>query len=391
VIGRDIIQHHTVFWPAMLEGADFNEPRAVMASGFVNLDGKGFSTSRNRAVWATEYLDSPFDTDLLRFYLATAGAFERDIDFSWEAFQERVNAELADDVGNFVYRALLFAARNYDGTPDVGVTARVESEIESATEEYTEALNDYSVRDAGTVPLELARFGNEYIQRNEPWKLIEEDPDRAAQVIRDTVQLAKAVAVLLQPFTPETAEQIWTDLEAEGTAAEATIEACLEAPPDAFGEPREPFEKIEDEQVEARQDALQERIEEETTAQSDEDTTDAHSMTDIEPLAEDRIGFEDFEELDIRVGRIESAEPIEGADELLRLEVDIGAETRQLVAGLRQLHDVEELPGTKTVVLANLEPTELFGVESNGMLLAAGEEADLLTTHGDAEPGTKIQ
>ena len=392
VIGRDIIQHHTVFWPAMLEGADFNEPRAVMASGFVNLDGKGFSTSRNRAVWAEEYLDSPFDTDLLRFYIATAGAFERDIDFSWEAFQERVNAELADDVGNFVYRALLFAARNYDGTPDVAVSESVETEIESAMAEFRAALNDYSVRDAGTVPLELARFGNEYIQRNEPWKLVDEDPEEAAQVIRDTVQLVKAVTVLLQPFTPETAEEIWADLEETGTAAEARIEDCLAAPPATFGEPGEPFEKIEDEQVTARQEALQERIDEATAAeQPTEDATDTQSMTDIEPLTEDRIGFEDFEDLDIRVGRIETAEPIEGADKLVRLEVDIGAETRQLVAGIRQLHDVEDLPGTKIIVLANLEKAELFGVESNGMLLAAGDEADLLTTHGDAEPGTKIQ
>ncbi|MGM0371575.1 MAG: methionine--tRNA ligase [Halobacteriota archaeon] len=386
VIGRDIIQHHTVFWPAMLAGAGFNEPRAVMASGFVNLDGASFSTSRDRAVWADEYLDSPFDTDLLRFYIATAGPFERDIDFSWETFQDRVNAELADDVGNFVYRALLFANRNYEGTPDAAVSADVEAEIESAMAEFTAALNEYSVREAGTVPLELARFGNEYIQHNEPWKLVDEDPEQAAQVIRDTVQLVKAIAITIQPFTPQTAEQIWTDLNEDGTAAEATIEDCLDAPPATFGEPREPFEKIDDEQVEARQAALQERIEDEDT-DSETDTT----MTDIEPLNEDRIAFEDFQDLDIRVGRIESAEPIEGADKLVRLQVDIGAETRQLVAGIRKLHDIEALPGTKIIVLANLEKAELFGVESNGMLLAAGDEADLLTTQGDAGPGTKIQ
>jgi methionyl-tRNA synthetase len=112
---------------------------------------------------------------------------------------------------------------------------------------------------------------------------------------------------------------------------------------------------------------------------------------DLEPIAEDRISFEAFQDLDLRVGRIESAEPIEGADKLVRLEVDIGVETRQVVAGIRQLHDVDALPGTKVVLVANLERSELFGVESNGMVLAAGEEADLLTTHGDAPPGTKIR
>ena len=383
VIGRDIIQHHTVFWPAMLEGAGFNEPRAVMASGFVNLDGAGFSTSRNRAVWADEYLEAPFDTDLLRYYITTAGAFERDIDFSWERFQERVNAELADDVGNFVYRALLFAARNYDGTPDIATSESVATEIEDAMADFRAAINDYSVRDLGTVPLELARFGNEYIQHNEPWNLVDEDPEQAAQVIRDTVQLVKAVAVTLAPVTPNAAEAIWEDLAEDGTAREATLDACLEAPPATFDEPREPFEKIEDETIEARQEALEDRIEEATAADD--------SMTALDPIADDRISFEEFQDLDIRVGRIEAADPIEGADDLVRLEVDIGVETRQLVAGIKQLHDVEDLPGTKIVVLANLEPSELFGVESNGMLLAAGDDADLLTTHGDSEPGTKIQ
>jgi methionyl-tRNA synthetase len=385
VIGRDIIQHHTVFWPAMLRGAGFNEPRAVMASGFVNLDGAGFSTSRDRAVWADEYLEAPFDTDLLRYYIATAGAFERDIDFSWERFQERVNTELADDVGNFVYRALLFASRNFEGTPDVAVSDSVREEIEDGMADFRAALNDYSVRDAGAVPLELARFGNEYIQRNEPWTLIDEDPDRAGQVIRDVVQLVKAVAVTLEPFTPNTAERIWADLDESGTAGDATIEACLEAPPAEFDEPREPFEKIEDEQVAARQDALEERIED------DAETEEEEPETDLEPVAQERIDFETFQDLDLRVGMIETAAPIEGADDLVRLEVDIGVETRQLVAGIKQLHDLDALPGTKIVVLANLEKAELFGVESDGMLLAAGEEADLLTTQGDSVPGERIQ
>jgi len=112
---------------------------------------------------------------------------------------------------------------------------------------------------------------------------------------------------------------------------------------------------------------------------------------DYEELADERISFDDFEDLDIRVGRIESAAAIEDSDKLVRLEVDVGVETRQVVAGIQQLHDVGSLPGTTVVLLANLEKAELFGVESNGMVLAAGEEADLLTTHGDAEPGTKIR
>ncbi|MFB6105437.1 MAG: methionine--tRNA ligase [Halobacteriaceae archaeon] len=394
VIGRDIIQHHTVFWPAMLHGADYAEPRAVMASGFVTLEGDAFSTSRNRAVWADDYLDTGLHTDLLRYYLTTQGNFERDIDFSWDRFQERVNSDLVDTVGNFVYRALLFAYRTYDGTPDADVSEEVREEIRAAVADFEAAVNDYSLRRAGEAAVRLAQFGNEYIQRNEPWKLTDDDPEAAAQVIRDCVQVVKALAVLLSPFTPETADRLWTQLDESGSVTDAGTEDCLVAPPGAFGEPAALFEKIEDDQIEALEADLAARVEAATPAGDDESAGgegESAAAADLEPVAEERVPFEEFAALDLRVGEIVSAEPIEGADELLRLRVDIGVESRQVVAGLRQLHDVDALPGTRIVLVANLEKTELFGVESDGMLLAAGEEADLLTTHGDSPPGTKIR
>ena len=396
IIGRDIIQHHTVFWPAMLRVAAYNEPRAVMASGFMTLNGQGFSTSRNRAVWAHEYLDEGFHEDLLRYYLATNGGFQQDVDFSWEKFQDRVNGELVGTVGNFFYRSMLFAYRNYEGTPDADVTDDVRARISGAVDEFGAALNDYSPRKASEAAVDLARFGNEYIQRNEPWKLTDDDPEEAAQVIRDCVQIAKAVAVLMEPFTPGKAQRLWEQLGEDGEVGDATVEAAIEAPPRNFGEPAELFEQIEDERVEELNEKLETRVEEATESDEGDDAESEDEMTDedagaIEPLTDDRISFDEFQSIDMRVGRIESAEGIEGADELVRLEVDVGAETRQIVAGLKQLHDVDELPGTKVVVLVNLESAELFGVESYGMVLAAGDQADLLTTHEDAAPGTTIR
>ncbi|WP_158057825.1 methionine--tRNA ligase [Halorussus halophilus] len=402
IIGRDIIQHHTVFWPSMLRGAGYNEPRAVMASGFVNLDGKAFSTSRNRAVWADDYLDEGFDPDLVRYYLTTTGGFQQDVDFSWEKFQERVNGELVGTLGNFVYRSLLFAARNYDGAPEAETSEEVEERIEEAIEEFEAAVNDYSLKEAGDTAISLAGFGNEYIQRNEPWNLVGEEPEQAEQVIYDCVQLAKAVAVLSAPILPGTAQTLWEQLGEDGTVDDAGLDACLESPNGEFDEPDELFEKIEDERVEELNAKLQERIEAATESddQADTDEADADEAesedimsedADIEPITDDRISFEEFQDLDIRVGEIEVAEPIEGADDLARLEVNIGTETRQIVAGIKQLHDLDALPGTKAIIVANLEKAELFGVESNGMLLAAGDEADILTTHGDSVPGTKVQ
>jgi methionyl-tRNA synthetase len=393
VIGRDIIQHHTVFWPAMLEVAGYVEPRAVMASGFITLNGKGFSTSRNRAVWADEYLDEGFHPDLLRYYLATNGGFQQDVDFSWERFRERVNNELVGTVGNFVYRSLLFAHREFGGAPDADLSEEVRDRIEEAIDEFQAGVNDYSVREAGNAAVRLAQFGNEYIQRNEPWKLDDDDPAKA-QVIRDCVQVAKAVAVLFEPVVPGKAERLWADLAEEGDVHGVGVYEAVEPPAGDFGEPSELFEKIPDERVEELNEKLEARVaasEAETESDETGDAESADVTDDFEPLVEDRISFEEFQELDIRVGEILAAEGIEGADKLAKLTVDIGVEERQVVAGIKQLHDLDELPGTKVVVVANLEQAELFGVESNGMVLAAGDQADLLTTQEDAVPGTRVR
>jgi len=411
VIGRDIIQHHTIFWPAMLAATGHAEPRAVMASGFVTLGGKGFSTSRERAVWADEYIDEGFHPDPLRYYLATNGGFQQDVDFSWEKFRDRVNSELVGTVGNFLYRSLLFAHRNYDEAPIAEATGdEVATRIDEAIADVEAAVNDYSVRALGDAVTELARFGNEYIQHNEPWNLVDEDPDEAARVIHDCVAIAKAIAVLFEPIAPEKCERLWDQLGEAGDVHELTVEAAREEPAGDLSEPAELFEKVEDERVEALNAKLESRV---ADAESDEDTgeedadgdvaggaaadgataddANGDTMTDIEPLSDDRISFDEFQELDIRVGRIEAAEGIEGADDLLRLRVDLGAETRTIVAGLKQLHEVDDLIDTTVIVLANMEKAELFGVESNGMVLAAGEEADLLTTHEGARPGTKVR
>ncbi|QLD88609.1 methionine--tRNA ligase [Natronomonas salina] len=398
VIGHDIIQHHTVFWPSMLRGADYNEPRAVMACGFVNLAGEAFSTSRNRAVWADDYVESGLHPDLYRYHIVTGSEFVADVNFSWDGLQERVNSELVGNLGNFCYRSLLFAERNYGGTPDADVSDEVRDEIESAMADFREAINDYRVRGLGRAPVELAKFGNEYIQRHEPWKLTDDDPEQAAQVIRDCVQLSKAVAVLMEPVLPGKAEELWSQLGEDGSVHDAELGDALADPVAEFDEPSELFEKIEDDRVEELNEQLQARVEAagdgeedeaDEAAESDDETGGA--AADLEPVREERIGFEEFQDLDLRVGEVLAAEPIEGADKLAKLEVDIGVETRQIVAGIKQLHDLEALPGTRIVVVANLEKSELFGVESDGMLLAAGDQADLLTTHGDAEPGTKIQ
>jgi len=394
IIGRDIIQHHCVFWPAMLRGAGYNEPRAVLATGFVNIDGDALSTSRNRAVWAREYLDAGFHPDLFRYYITTGSGLSNDVDFSWDRFAERVNGELVGNLGNFCYRALLFAARNYDGTPETTVSDEIHGQIENAVESFETAVQEYDIRTIGQVAVDLADVGNEYIQRNEPWNLVGSEPDRAAQVIRDCVQLTRACAVLMQPVMPEKAQRLWEQLGESGTVAEAGLDAAHSPPPETFGEPTELFEQVESDTVETLTEQLHERVAATGDEEGDADSAEPDEETvtaDLDPVETDRIGFEQFQDLDMRVGEIREAEPIEGADDLVRLEVDIGVDRRQVVAGIKQLHDTDTLPGTRVVLLANMERAELFGYESDGMVLAAGEGADLLTTHADAPLGSRIR
>ncbi|WP_372480524.1 methionine--tRNA ligase [Halomicrobium sp. HM KBTZ05] len=390
VIGRDIIQHHAVFWPAMLRGAGYNEPRAILATGFVNIDGKSLSTSRNRAVWADEYLDAGFHPDLFRYYIVSGSGIETDVDFSWDRFAERVNGELVGNVGNFLYRSLLFAQRNYGGTPDTEVSDDVRERIEDAIETFEDAVDDYELRALADVGVELADFGNEYIQRNEPWNLVDDDPEQAQQVIRDCVQLSKAVAILLQPVLPEKAERIWGQLGEQGSVADVPLDAALATPPADFDEPTELFGQVEDDHIEGLNDQLQRRVEAASDDEGDDESDEDDETVELEPLEDERIGFEAFEGVDMRVGEIVAAEDIADSDNLLELAVDIGIETRQVVAGLKGLHDVDDLPGTRVVLLANMEKAELFGRESNGMILAAGDDADLLTTHEDSPLGTRI-
>jgi len=260
-----------------------------------------------------------------------------------------------------------------------------------AQEDFAAAVNDYSVREAGDAAVALAGFGNEYIQRNEPWNLVDDDPERAAQVIRDCVQIAKAVSVLFAPVAPGTCERLWSQVGGEGSVHDVTVDAALEPPAADLEEPSELYEKIPAERVEELNAKLADRVAEADADADESDSDMTDTDIDFDPIESDRIDFDTFQDLDIRVGEILEAEGIEGADKLARLVVDIGVEERQIVAGIKQLHDLDTLPGTRVIVLANLEQAELFGVESNGMVLAAGEDADLLTTVGDAVPGERVR
>ncbi len=376
-IGGDIIYHHSIFWPALLKAAGYGVPHAIVASGMVKVDDHKFSKSRGYVVWTNDdYLDKGLPADYLRYYLLAYTSHTKELNFSWKVFSERINNEVVNIFGNFVYRTLFFAHKEFNGVPSCPVDPAILTEIEKSLSNIDVLMREYEFKGAVDAMMALAAFGNTYIQTNAPWKLIKTDREAAAQVIKNCIQIAKAVALLLEPVMPSKAQECWTMLGYNDKVSDHPVsEAVCQVPETCLTAPAPLFAKMEEDQVRELDALLQKRV------------AEANKKREKTPM----VTFEEFQKLDIRTGNVLSAEPVPKSNKLLKLQVDIGGETRQIVAGMQQFYTPEELVGRNVVVVTNLAPAKIFGVESNGMILAAGDSASLLTPLKPVEPGSKIR
>ena len=217
-IGTDIIYHHCIFWPAMLKGAGYSLPDAVVASGMVKIDGKTFSKSRGNVVWTTEFLER-FHPDTLRYYLVSHSSHTKELDFSWDSFYMRVNNELVAILGNLVHRVLSFAYKNFGVVPDGDIEEEVFAEIEKTREEVIRALEDYEFKKLVDAVMMLADFGNSFFQREEPWRLLKKGAqgrERCREIVKNVLQILKAVCISLDAVMPVKMEEVWGQLGMEG-------------------------------------------------------------------------------------------------------------------------------------------------------------------------------
>lgn len=389
-IGGDIIYHHCIFWPAMLKAADYSQASAVVASGMLKIEDKTFSKSRGYVVWVEEdYLDHGFHPDLLRYYLVSYTSHTKEVNFSWKIFQDKINTELVGVFGNFLYRNLLFAFKNFGEIPEGDIDSELMEKITSTIEEVTKANADYEFKKAADTAMALASYGNSYFQSNEPWKLIKEDKAACGKVIKNCIQLAKALVLLFEPITPGSMETAWKQIGMDSDIHTASYEEAIV--PVLSGtkltKPEILFTKLEDDKIEEMEKIASKRVKAAMAKEA--------GIKEVEKMEfKDEIEYDDFAKLDIRVGKIVSAEKVKKSKKLLRLQVDIGdEEPRQVVAGLADYYEPEEMVGKTVNVLVNLKPVKLCGVESQGMLLAAdaGENVSLLTTDKDMGPGSCIR
>jgi len=385
-IGKDNIVFHCLTFPAILMAhGGYVLPENVPANEFLNLEGNKFSTSRNYAVWLNDYLDR-FDPDPLRYTLAIGMPETKDGDFSWKEFQSRHNNELADVLGNFVNRTFTFVKKYYDGVPEATTHEDFDQElfdaIDSAQREIGESLDAFEFKKATKRLMELGRFANKYFNDREPWKTRKSDPETCATSLNNCVQATRALAVLMSPFIPFSAEKIWQMLQLDGKAAEAEWDSVAERhikPGQEIGELVILFQKLEDEVIDAEISRLNDAL-------KDNESEEA-------PQEEDNlISFEDFQTVDLRTAKVLEAEAVPKAKRLLKLQVDLGSEKRQIVAGLAENYQPEELIGKTVVVVANLKPATIRGVESQGMLLAVKEGKDLVivSPEKDVAPGNSV-
>ena len=377
-IGGDIIYHHCIFWPALLKGAGYGLPYAVVASGMVTIEGKKFSKSRGNVVWANDdYLDRGLPADYLRYYLLSYTSHTKELDFSWKVYAERVNSEIVGTLGNFIYRTMYFAGKEFSGVPDLAPRPVVIDEIARSLSVVDALMQDYDFKNAVDAMMALASFGNSYIQSNAPWKLIKEDRGAAEQAIADCLQIVKALILIFQPLMPDAMQRAWTMLGYDDDVADHPIaEATEPMKAHTLPEPAPLFAKIDEAQVRDFETVLAARVE------RAKENSEKKSPV---------VSIEEFENLDIRVAKVVSAEPIKGSKKLYKLIVDLGGEKRQVVSGIAGFYAPDELVGKDVALIANLAPAKIFGVESRGMILAAGDEASLLVPLRPVRPGTKVR
>lgn len=381
-IGKDNIVFHAVIQPAVLHGlGGYVLPWNIPANEYLNIKGEKFSTSRGTAIWLKDYL-AHFPPDPMRYALSINAPENRDTDFSWDEFRVR-NNELADVFGNFINRTMKFAHRVFEGrVPEPGKAGEEEVRLLTSAvqtrDEVEELIRGFNLKTACLKVMELAREGNRYFDRSQPWKTAKTDMEACATTIYYSLQFADALRLLFMPFIPFTCQTTGEMLGRDSTVWSEAGQENL-APGHPLGRPVILLEKLE------------EGFESVMTDDKQEDDSPLRG-TDL-PEIKDTVPFEDFMKLDMRVGTILEVHDIEGADKLYRLIVNMGDHTRQLVAGMKPYYRPDQLTGLSVVVVVNLQPVKIRGVESNGMVLASDDgkgRVRLLEPAEDAVPGDGI-
>ena len=402
-IGKDNIVFHSIIFPVMLKLHGYILPDNVPANEFMNLEGDKMSTSRGCSIEMEEYINDWIKpenggesmADVLRYYLTTISPETKDSEFTWKGFQEANNSELANIFGNFVNRTFVLMHKLCKGkVPPLhgdifdDIDKGMFADIAAAKEKIESLIEQYKFRDALFEVMDLCRKGNRYMQEKQPWIVARQtgddgQPDEAAQKLIDNclhvcLQLTANLAILINPFLPFTARKLCHMMKVVDKilAWENAGKPKLLSVGYSLREPQILFRKIEDAEIAVQLQKLKEKSSRMQVDNSRKEQTSDKQKNMEENIKEQKpeIAFDDFAKIDLKIGTILSAEKIQKADKLLKLEVDLGFEKRTIVSGIAMHFQPEDIVGKQVTVVTNLAPRKMRGIESNGMILMAEDK-----------------
>ena len=389
LIGKDILRFHTIYWPIMLMALDVPLPKQIFGHPWL-LQGDGkMSKSKGNVIYADD-LANLFGVDAVRYFVLHEMPFENDGTITWELMVERMNSDLANTLGNLVNRTISMSNKYFDGVvSNKGVDEEVDDDFKKVILDTpvkaAEKMDKLRVADAITEIFTLFKRCNKYIDETMPWALAKEEDkqDRLATVLYNLIEGITIGASLLEPFMPETSKKILAQINAQPRAFEDMTE---------FGKyPSDNKVTEKPEILFARMDIkdVMEKVEEIKAAQKAEKAEEKYPEVEKKP----EITIDDFDKVQIQVGEVIKCEPVPKAKKLLVSQIKIGAETRQIVSGIAKYYKPEEMVGKKVAVITNLKPCKLCGVESQGMILAAGDDEgnlSVVTVDKDIVSGSEI-
>ena len=389
LIGKDILRFHTIYWPIMLMALDVPLPKQIFGHPWL-LQGDGkMSKSKGNVIYADD-LANLFGVDAVRYFVLHEMPFENDGTITWELMVERMNSDLANTLGNLVNRTISMSNKYFDGVvSNKGVDEEVDDDFKKVILDTpvkaAEKMDKLRVADAITEIFTLFKRCNKYIDETMPWALAKEEDkqDRLATVLYNLIEGITIGASLLEPFMPETSKKILAQINAQPRAFEDMTE---------FGKyPSDNKVTEKPEILFARMDIkdVMEKVEEIKAAQKAEKAEEKYPEVEKKP----EITIDDFDKFQIQVGEVIKCEPVPKAKKLLVSQIKIGAETRQIVSGIAKYYKPEEMVGKKVAVITNLKPCKLCGVESQGMILAAGDDEgnlSVVTVDKDIVSGSEI-
>lgn len=405
LVGKEIIRFHAVYWPAFLMAAGLPLPRQIFAHGHLLFHDEKMSKSRGN-IQSAQPIARVLGTDALRYFLMREIVFGQDGNFSREALVNRYNSDLANGLGNLASRTLAMIERYFGSEIPAasggnGGDAAVKAAAGAAIAEVPALYDQFAFSRALERVWDLVAEVDKYITVEKPWELAEKpgERERLGHVLATAAAALRVVSVLAYPVAPKSAQRIWEQIGLKGRVEEQQVGELAWmylSPNTRIGKPEAVFPRVEKNEAMERMEAMEKELSQPAAAAGAAAGAGAAGGTTAgQGRSDSRISIEDFAKVEMRVGEVKTAERVAGADKLLKLTVDIGSEIRQVVAGIAQQYEPEKLIGRKVVVVVNLQPRKLRGVESNGMIVAAsvGPEGRpvLAGFHEEVEAGARLK